>query len=133
MEMAKRVSGKRRIGLPYELARWSGITPQSWVHVGVARDRRWALLVTPAEAPRDAASFAVRDVNRPRRVTEVLQVTMPKPLMEQVGMRPDEWVFVSSLGEGRGMRIMPQSKVTLREKAEPRPRRLVMSVAGGVS
>jgi bifunctional DNA-binding transcriptional regulator/antitoxin component of YhaV-PrlF toxin-antitoxin module len=115
MEVSRRVNEKRRVGLPMELAVLSGIRPKVWVTVGLADDRRWALVLTPVPAPDDPRAAPRRDPVRPRMVTEVMQVTLPKPLMEQVGMKPDDWVFVSSLGEDRGMRVVPQAKVMLRE------------------
>jgi len=115
MQVSRRVNEKRRVGLPMELATLSGIRPKVWVRVGLAEDRRWALVLTPVPAPEDPGGAAWRDPARPRKVTEVMQVTLPKALMEQVGMKPDDWVFVSSLGENRGMRVVPQSKIRLRE------------------
>lgn len=136
MEVSRRVNEKRRIGLPLELAARSGIKPKVWVTVGLADDRRWALVLTPVPTPEDPGAAARRDPVRPRLVTEVMQVTLPKALMEQVGMKPDDWVFVSSLGESRGMRVVPQSKVRLRELPAPRSGQSAargVAVPGGVS
>jgi bifunctional DNA-binding transcriptional regulator/antitoxin component of YhaV-PrlF toxin-antitoxin module len=115
MEVSRRVNEKRRVGLPMELAVLSGIRPRVWVTVGLADDRRWALVLTPVPAPDDPGAAARRDPVRPRMVSEVMQVTLPKLLRERVGMKPDDWVFVSSLGQDRGMRVVPQAKVMLRE------------------
>lgn len=120
--VARRVSEKRRVGLPMELAVLSGIGPKAWVSVGLAEGQRWALEVTPVPTPKDPGAAARRDPDRPRMVTEVMQVTLPKALMEEVGMKPDDWVFVSSLGESRGMRVVSQAKVRLRELPAPRSR-----------
>lgn len=122
MEVARRVNDKRRVGLPTVMAMVSGIRPKEWVAVGLADDRQWSLVLKPVPAPEDPSGAARRDPVRPRKVTEVMQVTLPKALMEQVGMKPDDWVFVSSLGENRGMRVVPQSKVRLRELPATRSR-----------
>jgi bifunctional DNA-binding transcriptional regulator/antitoxin component of YhaV-PrlF toxin-antitoxin module len=135
MQISRRVTGKRRIGLPEEMASLSGIGPNSWLRVALASDRRWALELIPVPQPDDPVSAGLRDPDRPRMVTEVLQVTLPKALMDQVGMKPDDWVFISSVGASRGMRVIPQSKVTLRETRVQRsdPSRRSRAVAAGGS
>ncbi|MGK2881958.1 MAG: AbrB/MazE/SpoVT family DNA-binding domain-containing protein [Mycobacterium sp.] len=135
MEVSRRVNAKRRVGLPLDLARWSGIKAKEWVDVGLADDRRWALVLIPVAAPEDQASAGRRDPVRPRQVTEVMQVTLPKPLMEKIGLQPDDWVFLSSLGQGLGMRVVPQAKVRLREVSAPAsgPTSSRRIVAGGSS
>lgn len=132
MEVSRRVNGQRRVSLPVELAAACGISSRSWVSVGIGQDRKWALVVRAVPAPLDPGSAAVRDPDRPRMVTKVMQVTLPKVLMEHVGMRPGDWVFVGPLGEGRGLRVVSQSKVRLRELPESRSN-LVSGRTGGVA
>lgn len=118
---ARRINERRRVGLPKSLAAWSGISPETWVAVGLADDRRWALDLRPVPIPGDSDAMPLRDPLRPRMVTTVMQVTLPKALMEEVGLKPADWVFLNSLGENRGMRVVPQSKVRLREVSAARP------------
>jgi bifunctional DNA-binding transcriptional regulator/antitoxin component of YhaV-PrlF toxin-antitoxin module len=109
--LARRVNRQRRVGLPTSLAKRSGIEPKRWVTVGPAEGSQWALLVKPVDPPQE--SGPVRDPDRPRLVTKVMQVTVPKPWMDKVGLKPEEWVFLSSLGEGKGLRMTPQAKVAV--------------------
>ena len=73
-----------------------------------AEGRRGALLVKPVDAPSNA--HATRDPDRPRLVTRVMQVTVPKQWMDQVGLNPEEWVFLTSLGSDQGLQMVPQAK-----------------------
>lgn len=112
--MARRVNRQRRVGLPTLLAKQSGIEPKRWVTVGPAEGSLWALLVKPVDPPQE--SWSIRDPHRPRLVTKVMQVTVPKPWMDKVGLKPNEWVFLSSLGEGKGLQMTPQAMTRLRQK-----------------
>lgn len=112
--MSRRVSRQRRVGLPTSLAKRSGIEPKQWVTIGPAEGRQWALLLKPVDPPQ--ATQPVRDPDRPRRVTKVMQVTVPKPWMDKVGLKTEEWVFLTSLGEGKGLQMIPQSTAQLRQR-----------------
>jgi bifunctional DNA-binding transcriptional regulator/antitoxin component of YhaV-PrlF toxin-antitoxin module len=112
--LARKVNRQRRVGLPTLLAKRSGIEPKRWVTVGPAKGSLWTLQVKPVDPPKE--SWSVRDPYRPRRVTKVMQVTVPKPWMEKVGLKPEGWVFLSSLGEGRGLRMTPQARTRLRQR-----------------
>jgi len=57
----------------------------------------------------------MRDPDRPRLVTRVMQVTVPKPWMDQVGLNTEEWVFLTSLGSDQGLQMVPQAKTKVRE------------------
>ena len=111
--ISRRVNRQRRVGLPLSLAKRSGIEPRHWVTVYPAETQRWTLLVCPVDAPVDRA--AIRDPDRPRRVTAVMQVTVPRPWMDLVELKPDQWVFLTSLGPGQGLSIVPQAKVRSQE------------------
>lgn len=123
---SRRVNRQRRVALPAAMAKRSGIQPEKWVTIEPADDRDWALLVCPVEVPGEGPSGDLRDPHRPRRVTPVMQVTVPKPWMDRVGLKPCEWVFLSSLGADRGLRLVPQATTRLRRvPTEGRPRRVV--------
>ena len=111
--ISRQVNRQRRIALPAAMAKRSGIEPEGWVTIAPADSRNWALLVCPVKAPSEAPSGDLRDPDRPRRVTKVMQVTVPKPWMDQVGLKPSELVFLSSLGPGRGLRLVPQATTRL--------------------
>lgn len=70
-----------------------------------------SLRISPVSATSEERG--VRDASRPRRVTAVLQVTLPKPHMERIGLQINEWVFLSSLGANRGLLLQPQRAVQL--------------------
>lgn len=105
---------QRRLGLPRKLALRSGIEPGRLVTVAPSVACEAGLAITPASAGADVGSR--RDPDRPRRVTSVLQVTIPKPYMERVGLEVKDWVFVRSLGIDAGLLVHPQRAVVLAPK-----------------
>lgn len=99
----RQVNPKRRVGLPSRLARWSGIGAERWVEVRGNGARKKSLRVVPVSAP--TTRGAPRDPNRPRKVTAVWQVTLPKEWMDQAGWKADQWVSLTSLGANQGLRL----------------------------
>ena len=97
----------------------TGIVAGGYVTVRVARNCWWTLMVQPVSAP--GTEQARRDPSRPRRVTPVLQVSLPAPLMRQVDLACGQWVFLSLDSLRSGIRVMPQHKVDLVEQG-PRSR-----------
>ncbi|MFT3834960.1 MAG: hypothetical protein QM711_16860 [Micropruina sp.] len=124
--VARQVNHQRRLGLPRKLALLSGIEPGRFVTVGPAVACQAALAITPASADADAGSR--RDPDRPRRVTSVLQVTIPKPYMERVGLEVEDWVFVGSLGIDAGLLLQPQHAVVLAPKGGSARKRVTARV-----
>lgn len=112
--VARQVNRQRRLGLPRRLALWSGIEPGRLVTVAPSVAGEAGLKITPAST--DVNVGAIRDPDRPRRVTSVLQVTIPKPYMERVGLEVQDWVFVRSLGIDAGLLLQPQDAVVLAPK-----------------
>ncbi len=105
---------QRRVGLPRKLALRSGIEPGRLVNVAPSMAAEAGLAITPAGV--DGGVGARRDPDRPRLVTRVLQVTIPKPYMERVGLEVEDWVFVRSLGTDAGLVLQPQKAVVLAPK-----------------
>lgn len=104
--IARRVNGQRRVGLPCRMARWSGIRALHWVEVRAHGRGKKSLRVVPVPPP--SAKGDMRDASRPRMVTKVWQVTLPKEWMDQAGWSPGQWVSLTSLGANKGLRLSAQ-------------------------
>lgn len=112
--VARQVNGLRRVGVPKSLAELTGIEANQYVTISRSKSSRWTLLVRPAVGPDEEAH--VRDPHRPRRVNAMLQVTLPLTLMAHIELEKHEWVFLSPDSRRRGLRVVPQAKVTLAEQ-----------------
>jgi hypothetical protein len=112
--VARQVNGLRRLGVPKAMAELTGIGANQYVTITRSTRSRWTLIVRPAAGPEEEAH--VRDPDRPRRVNATLQVTLPLTLMAHIELRKHEWVFLSLDSQRRGLRVVPQAKVTLAEQ-----------------
>jgi len=109
--VVRRINAQRRVGLPSGMATYVGISAKEFVHVSRASPDSPSLLVSPT--PEDSGGFPRRDVTRSRRVTATLQVGLPQPLMDGLGLERGHFVFVSPAGESAGVFVTPQQRARL--------------------
>lgn len=107
MVYPRQISPLRRVGLPKRSAENVGIAPNSLVVVAMARNSRTALLLRPA-AGKNRGGVE-------RRVGPTRQVTIPATLMQQVGWKIDEWVYVTEASRRRGLRLTSTAATTVTE------------------
>lgn len=86
----RRINELRRVSVPARQASAIGITPGSMVVIRTDRKDHAALLIR--SAPDDARGYDIRDVRRPRRVSDTGQVTLPASLLDHAGIAVGSWV-----------------------------------------
>lgn len=111
MPVVRKINAQRRVGLPSLMATYVGISAKKYVHVSRAKPESPSLLVSPTD--QESRGFPRRDADRSRRVTATLQVGLPAPLMDGLGLERGHLVFVSSAGQDSGVLVTPQQRARL--------------------
>lgn len=82
----------------------ASIKPGCFVRVTSADTSTQALVIRRADP--DVGS-AFRDPNRPRRMNQVSQVTLPAALMDEARLTVSQWVYLSRLPGDGGVLVEP--------------------------
>lgn len=101
------VAKTRRVCLPSAITDELGwVKGGSWVRVRTSSSAQELVVEAADQQP---TSRRDRDPDRPRPLDHQGQVTLPAPLMSQVGLSPSEpWVYFARAGRRRAVRIIPQ-------------------------
>jgi len=86
----RRVNELRRVTIPTRQASAIGVEPGSWVLIRGDRRDDGVLVIRAADD--DGLDYHIRDIRRPRRVSDTGQVTLPAALLDRAGIAAGDWV-----------------------------------------
>ena len=86
----RRINELRRVTVPTRHTSAIGVTAGSWVLI--RNDRRDDTVLVIKAAAEEGLDYHIRDIRRPRRVSDTGQVTLPAALLDRAGIAVGDWV-----------------------------------------